>query len=588
MRSLFLFHVGSNGGYAIGPLEQLFLRTGLDLSSGDPGAVHFAYRDFSKGRPAIALENVVVHDFTDRRPANLERLAGYVRANRIELVVAFDFEPIDPLVVALKKAGARTFIAYWGAPVSGASPRWKALLKAAQFALSRSTVDSMIFESKAMADTATRDRGLPRSRIDLVPLGVRTDLFRPQVSTYAHDTFGFPKDRRIFVYSGHMEHRKGVRVIIGAALELLRQRNDVAFLICGNRAGEADAFEATIRAAGQSAHLRLGGYRADLPRIFPGCFAGVIASTGWDSFTYSSVEMAACGLPVIASRLQGLAEAVLDGKTGLLFEPGDSRALAAAMERLLDEPGLARALGQAARERVERELDVETQFKAFQSVIERRMNSNASFAGQWLMTPERLQARFGRRKGFLRHCLARLMDSTGAYRKERDIDWSRVRRLVFVCQGNICRSAYAEARARSLGLRAASFGLLAGEGAEANATAVEKAARRGIDLGAHRARRPSPSLMADGDLLIGMESKHLESLARLTKAKSTLLGLWSTPARPHLEDPYGLSGAYFETCFDVIDSAVANLSTLARAARDETGSAGQGSEHDGRSARCAT
>ena len=55
---------------------------------------------------------------------------------------------------------------------------------------------------------------------------------------------------------------------------------------------------------------------------------GVIALTGWDSFTLSSVEMAPCGFPLVVSRLQGLIETADDGGTGYLFDMDDHNALA--------------------------------------------------------------------------------------------------------------------------------------------------------------------------------------------------------------------------------------------------------------------
>jgi len=67
--------------------------------------------------------------------------------------------------------------------------------------------------------------------------------------------------------------------------------------------------------------IRFCGYRDRLVQLYTSCFCGVIPSTGWDPFLRTSVEMAAAGLPVVASRLQGLPEAVLDKETGLLFEP---------------------------------------------------------------------------------------------------------------------------------------------------------------------------------------------------------------------------------------------------------------------------
>lgn len=179
---------------------------------------------------------------------------------------------------------------------------------------------------------------------------------------------------------------------------------------------------------------------------------------------------------------------------------------------------------------------------------------------------ESLHARYGRRAGWLRHHLAATLNRLGAFEPLTRIRWHDVRRLVFVCQGNICRSAYAEARAKALGLRAASFGLGAHEGDRANPTALARAAARGVDLLPHRASSLSPAL--PGDLLVAMEPAQVARLAKRTTAPLTLLGLWAAPARPHLEDPYGLSEAYFDTCFEVIDAAIVRIARLAPGTRN--------------------
>ena len=66
----------------------------------------------------------------------------------------------------------------------------------------------------------------------------------------------------------------------------------------------------------------------------------------------------------------------------------------------------------------------------------------------------------------------------------------------------------------------------------------------------------------EGDLLLAMEVRQLDRLAadpRLAALPRSLLGLWATPRRPHLHDPYSLSDAYMRTCFELIDSAVVAL-----------------------------
>lgn len=62
-------------------------------------------------------------------------------------------------------------------------------------------------------------------------------------------------------------------------------------------------------------------------------------------------EAMACGLPVVSTRLAGIPEMVVDGKTGLLVEPGDTDALAGALDQLAGDPDLARRLGEAGARR---------------------------------------------------------------------------------------------------------------------------------------------------------------------------------------------------------------------------------------------
>ncbi|GAC1602063.1 MAG: hypothetical protein NVS4B10_14150 [Myxococcales bacterium] len=181
-----------------------------------------------------------------------------------------------------------------------------------------------------------------------------------------------------------------------------------------------------------------------------------------------------------------------------------------------------------------------------------------------------IEERFGRKQGLARLALSHLQDCLGGYQRFRAIEWSRVQRFVFVCQGNICRSPYAEARGAAAGMRCASFGLDAPAGDRANPAASKAARARGLDLGTHRSKPAGALSLEPGDLLIAMEpeqAERLRPLARKSGAQVTLLGLWCRPRRPHLQDPFGLSDAYFATCCSHIDRAVANLVAIQASAR---------------------
>lgn len=174
---------------------------------------------------------------------------------------------------------------------------------------------------------------------------------------------------------------------------------------------------------------------------------------------------------------------------------------------------------------------------------------------QWLVN------HYGSRRGFVRTFWYWLLYQLGRYRSYKQIDWHSIERLVFICKGNICRSAYAEEVARSLGIDAISCGLDTIENAPANARAITTAKLLGFNLGQHVSRPIMYLVLRKSDLLVAMEPRQIEFLQKsLTRKHAcTLLGLWTQPALPHIQDPYGSSPEYFEKCFTYIQNSVNEL-----------------------------
>jgi protein-tyrosine phosphatase len=154
--------------------------------------------------------------------------------------------------------------------------------------------------------------------------------------------------------------------------------------------------------------------------------------------------------------------------------------------------------------------------------------------------------------------------SFGAFGGYRRIDWPRVSRVVFVCKGNICRSAFAAQRFRNCGIEAISGGLDADSGKPADPRAAKVARRFGIDLSRHRSTHISELELGDGDLLAAFEPEQADRLRRLPACSSgaqvTLVGLWAPlPGMAYLHDPYGLPEPYFELCFDRIERGLEGM-----------------------------
>lgn len=175
-----------------------------------------------------------------------------------------------------------------------------------------------------------------------------------------------------------------------------------------------------------------------------------------------------------------------------------------------------------------------------------------------------LLQRYGGKKAFAAFVWHSLGGYAGAFRHYKRIHWYRVSRVIFVCKGNVCRSAFAGSRFSFNGISVTSAGLEAETGKPADVRAAKVARRFGSDLGQHRSTHISELALTDGDLLVAFEPDHAEQLRQLAHPRSgvqtTLVGLWSVAIPiPYVHDPYGLPEVYFEDCFRRIDEGLAGL-----------------------------
>jgi glycosyltransferase involved in cell wall biosynthesis len=121
-----------------------------------------------------------------------------------------------------------------------------------------------------------------------------------------------------------------------------------------------------VRHLGLGGHVEFRPFHEEIRDVFEE--ASVVASPSVlpESFGLGLLEAMSFGRPVVASRLGGPAELILDGETGFLVPPSEPAALAAALDRLLADPTLARRLGEAGRRRSLENFSLAAQAAAFQ------------------------------------------------------------------------------------------------------------------------------------------------------------------------------------------------------------------------------
>lgn len=178
----------------------------------------------------------------------------------------------------------------------------------------------------------------------LIKAGVKQEQVRHLGNYVAEVLTHVPSKQGYFLYLGRLSREKGLHTLLDAWVSL----DGVRLKIAGT-----GPLEDEIRdRAGQFGANRvevLGHIEGDMKRDLLMGALGVIAPSEWyENFPISVVESMAHGTPVLATRIGGLPELVVDGVTGLLFEPGDANALAAAVKCLVTDTDLAIRLAAGA------------------------------------------------------------------------------------------------------------------------------------------------------------------------------------------------------------------------------------------------
>jgi glycosyltransferase involved in cell wall biosynthesis len=132
--------------------------------------------------------------------------------------------------------------------------------------------------------------------------------------------------------------------------------------------------EHEIGSLGLTGRVRLAGERRDVPELLAEADIFALASSS-EGMPVSVLEAMAAGLPVVASRVGGVPEQVVDGKTGLLVDPGNVDDLAGALGRLVVDGELRCRLGAAARARAEKAFDLEPFRRAHLELYSRELAS---------------------------------------------------------------------------------------------------------------------------------------------------------------------------------------------------------------------
>ncbi|MBI1966464.1 MAG: glycosyltransferase family 4 protein [Gemmatimonadetes bacterium] len=215
--------------------------------------------------------------------------------------------------------------------------------------------------TREQAQTVLRELGLDplAENVRVVPLGTDPEHFRPGVDTREVRARYRLNGGPWILTVARLEAYKGVDTVLKAVAQLRKGGVDVHYMVVGG-GKKRGTFKKIAEELGIADAVRFVGTvpDADLPALYnvSVLYAGISRradGTRIEGFGVALAEAAACGLPVVAGKSGGLAEAVRDGETGFVVDPDDVDAVATALSRLVTDQLLARRLGQAGRKSVE-------------------------------------------------------------------------------------------------------------------------------------------------------------------------------------------------------------------------------------------
>lgn len=203
--------------------------------------------------------------------------------------------------------------------------------------------DHLLCNSARLKEFLTSRYGLPPDRITVAMNGVDTDFFQPNPN-------GRPSGPPVLLSVARLVPDKDHDTLLKAFARLSPHHPGAQLRLVGN-GPRRQVLEQRVQNLGLAEQVEFLPPAHDLRPLYHQADLFVLSSRA-EALPNVILEAMAAGLPVVATRVGGVPEAVVPETTGLLVDPGDDAGLAAALGRLLADFGVRRAMGKQARQRV--------------------------------------------------------------------------------------------------------------------------------------------------------------------------------------------------------------------------------------------
>lgn len=195
----------------------------------------------------------------------------------------------------------------------------------------------------------------PNDRVYVIPPGVDSSKFKPNVNLNVRSELNFGKEKAI-LFVGRLERLKGLDILIKVFAQL-KNKDGIKLFIAGGNSNSSEMFrllDEAQRLQVKDSVIFLGSISGDILSKYYNAADVCILPSYYESFGLAALEASACGTPVVASKVGGLTTVVKDKETGFLI-PGQSPDLfVEKIELLLNDDKLRMRMGKSARSHAEK------------------------------------------------------------------------------------------------------------------------------------------------------------------------------------------------------------------------------------------
>lgn len=219
-------------------------------------------------------------------------------------------------------------------------------------------------------------RGVPAGLLRVLPNPIDSRRYHPapELRAAARRELGFTDEDVVVGYLGRLSPEKGVYALADALERALARAPALRALWVGGGPDEA-ALRARLAQSAHAARHVVRPFTPDLLPVYAALDAVAVPSLIAESFGRVAAEAEASALPVLASRIGGIPEAVAEGVTAVLLAPGDVAAWADALATIAGDTALRRRLGESGPALVRERFDPQVIARQFRALLMRESGS---------------------------------------------------------------------------------------------------------------------------------------------------------------------------------------------------------------------